>query len=135
MSRPAVLLAVALLVGCGGGEVTADSLKKDAEAVQSAAAEGALLAADAAEGRTAGPFLRVHAEELAAETAKVARKLEQAQARGAVQAKARKAFRLARDVEEALTRLAGEPDDRTTARRLRSRLEGFARAAEELARS
>ena len=54
------------LAGCGGGSQTldAEALKKQAEAIESLAAEGALLAADVSEGDTTSPFARVHAEAL-----------------------------------------------------------------------
>ena len=54
------------LAGCGGGSQTldAEALKKQAEAIESLAAEGALLAADVSEGDTTSLFARVHAEAL-----------------------------------------------------------------------
>ena len=62
-----LVFAVSLgLAGCGGGSQTldAEALKKQAEAIESLAAEGALLAADVSEGDTTRPFVRVHAEAL-----------------------------------------------------------------------
>jgi hypothetical protein len=58
---PAVLAALCLLLaGCG----VPQELSKQAEDVASIAAEGALLAHDAGEGDTTGPFRRVHARAL-----------------------------------------------------------------------
>jgi hypothetical protein len=62
-----LVFAVSLgLAGCGGGSqrLDAEALKKQAEAIESLAAEGALLAADVSEGDTTSPFVRVHAEAL-----------------------------------------------------------------------
>ncbi|MDQ3865303.1 MAG: hypothetical protein M3304_00525, partial [Actinomycetota bacterium] len=51
--------------GCGRGKtLDAAAIRKEAEAVRSLAAEGGLLAADAAKGRTYRPFARTHAGEL-----------------------------------------------------------------------
>src|SRR5215210_6721986 len=54
------------LAGCGGSSQTLDAkaLQKQAEAIESLAAEAALLAGDVSEGDTASPFVRVHAEAL-----------------------------------------------------------------------
>jgi hypothetical protein len=62
-----LVFAVSLgLAGCGGGPQTLDpeALKQQAEAIESLAAEGALLAADVSEGDTTSPFVRVQAEAL-----------------------------------------------------------------------
>jgi len=54
------------LAGCGGSSQTLDAkaLQKQAEAIESLAAEGALLAQDVSEGDTTSVFVRVHAEAL-----------------------------------------------------------------------
>ena len=57
-ARP--IIVVALLAGCGSSTPA-----KQAEDLESLAAEGALLAHDVAEGETTGPFTRVHSRELA----------------------------------------------------------------------
>jgi hypothetical protein len=60
------LVVVLALTGCGGsgGPLSSSALAKQSEAVRSLAAEGALLAADAAAGRSTSVFLREHASEL-----------------------------------------------------------------------
>ena len=60
MRLPALAVAAALLAGCG---VPGDPVKQ-AEEVQSVAAEGALLAHDAAEGDTLATFTRAHGRAL-----------------------------------------------------------------------
>jgi hypothetical protein len=72
-------LAAALLValsGCGGSStLTAKTLRKQDDAVHSAAAEGELVATDVARDRTTGPFARIHSGDLAEQVKAVAEKL------------------------------------------------------------
>ena len=79
----ALLVAVALFVaaGCGGGGTLGpESLAKQAEAVQSLAAEGALLAGDSAEGRSTRVFREEHSAELAEAAASAATGLKKGEA-------------------------------------------------------
>jgi hypothetical protein len=70
--RVLLTLSLLLVAACGGGgELSADALKKEAESIQSFAAEGALLARDVADGKSTVPFTRVHAGELADNAAKL----------------------------------------------------------------
>jgi hypothetical protein len=134
-------IAVSLAAGCGGGgTLSHDSLRKEAESIQSVAAEGALLAHDSADGRTTTPFVSVHSEVLAESAGKVAQKLESAAVEpglelepGLEQDRAR-AERLATRIEEELDQLDEHPDDRAEARRVADELDQAAKAAEELAR-
>jgi hypothetical protein len=105
----AVLLALSVL-GCGIPASPADQ----AEAVDSVASEGVLLAEDAAAGDSTSAFVETHAGALA----KSARELAQ----GASSPKLRQ---IAGRVVTALERLQSEPADRTAA----------AAAADELARA
>ena len=57
---PALLAALLLVSGCG----VPQELPKQAEEVESVAAEGELLAHDAAQGDTTDAFRRVHAQAL-----------------------------------------------------------------------
>jgi hypothetical protein len=110
--RALALAAVALLVGCG----QSTDPKQQAEELGSVAAEGALLAHDAADGDSTGPFARVHSEVLREDVEKLGPEL----------------------TEPALASLAGEisaaldqlPDDPETAA---PRLDAAADRAEELA--
>lgn len=111
--------AAALVAGCGVPSETA----KQAEAVGSVAAEAALLAHDAAEGDTLGPYARVHAEALRKNLRALEPKIRD-----------RALAQVARAVDDALTRLADAPGDEARAAALERRLEGAARRSEELAR-
>ncbi|HKH30208.1 MAG TPA: hypothetical protein VKA45_04070 [Gaiellaceae bacterium] len=97
-----VLVAVALLLA-GCGEST--DPKKQAEDLGSVAAEGALLAHDAADGASTGPFTRVHSEVLREDVHKLEAKLKQ-----------RPLVRLADEISSALDELPDQPD--AAARRL-----------------
>ena len=113
MRRLALLTAVALvLAGCG------QTAKKQAEDVASIAAEGALVAHDAAEGSTTDAFTRVHSRALAKKADTIAE-----------QAKEPKLELLADEVGRALERLADDPDDRDTAATIERRLEELDRRA------
>jgi hypothetical protein len=128
-------IAVSLAAGCGGGgTLSHDSLRKEAESIQSVAAEGALLAHDSADGRTTTPFVSVHSEVLAESAGKVAQKLESAAVEPGLEQDRARAERLATRIEEELDQLDEHPDDRAEARRVADELDQAAKAAEELVR-
>jgi hypothetical protein len=128
-------IAVSLAAGCGGGgTLSHDSLRKEAESIQSVAAEGALLAHDSADGRTTTPFVSVHSEVLAESAGKVAQKLESAAVEPGLEQDRARAERLATRIEEELDQLDEHPDDQAEAGRVADELDQAAKAAEELAR-
>jgi hypothetical protein len=128
-------IAVFLVVGCGGGgTLSRDSLRKEAESVQSFATEGALLAHDAADGRTTTPFASVHSDVLAESAGKVARKLESSDVEPGLEQERGQTVRLAKRIKEELARLHDDPDDEPAARRIADELEQAAKAAEKLAK-
>jgi hypothetical protein len=131
MARRAALLVAAALVlgGCGGGSLTADALKKQAQTVQGLAAEGALVAGDAAKGSTTGPYTREHASELATAAQSSAKTLRSAQAPQQLDAKRKRVAELAARTASALDRV---PSGRTDARRAASELTRIAQAAGKL---
>src|ERR1044072_4414359 len=102
----AALCLAVLLGGCGSSALSDKSLQKSAESVQSAAAEAALVADDVADGRTTGPFVSVHAPELAKAASTQAKTLRSA--KGSADLK-RKADELAK-VADRVSKLAGEVD-------------------------
>jgi hypothetical protein len=125
-----VVLAAA---GCGSpATLTEHSLRKEAEKVQSSAAEGALLAADVARGRTTEPFARIHSGELAEQAKTAANVLRKARAPG-IEADRRRAAATAAQVEQSLEQLHSAPTDRGLARQLQHALVREAAAAGKLA--
>jgi hypothetical protein len=119
MRRLLVSVLALALAGCGGSS----SPTKQAEEIQSLAAEGAILAHEASEGDTTGPFARVHARELAEAAQKAARRALTPRLRG-----------LATRVADQLERLENDPHDRAGAVSVERGLEDVADAAERLAR-
>jgi hypothetical protein len=129
-----LLPAPALLAGCGGA-MRADELARSVEALGSAAAEGALIARDAADDRTKTTFVRARARELGETVEHEAEKLADADATGEVaEAKAR-AVDLADRISEALGRLQTSPDDAVEAGRSARVLTRLADEATRLAES
>jgi hypothetical protein len=116
-----VLLAfvVVVLAGCG----TPQELAKQAEEVHSVAAEGALLAHEAAEGDTRDTFAREHAKALRKLLGKVRPAIEEP-----------RLATVADDVDRTLAELARTPGDRERAAGAERKLERAADAADELAK-
>jgi hypothetical protein len=127
-------VAVLALAGCGGSSLSKKDLQKEAEAVQSLAAEGALVAQGVEEGRTTGTFVRVHTEYLGKAAAKVDSELGSKHASGSLDTKRAQTAMLAALVSADLDELHRAPGDRTVAARVRSELEQHAGDAEELAK-
>src|SRR4051812_33291031 len=99
--RALLLAALVLLAGCG----QPTEPKKQAEELGSVGAEGALLAHEAADGSSTGPFTRVHSEVLREDVHKLEPKLKQPAL-----------ARLADEISSALDELPDEPG--AAARRL-----------------
>ncbi|HEV8687723.1 MAG TPA: hypothetical protein VGQ84_10650 [Gaiellaceae bacterium] len=107
MKPTVVLLAAFLLAGCGS------SAAKQAEALQSLAAEGALMAHDAGEGDEWKPYRSAHADELARQASSLRSTAKTVQLSRAAGLVARDLQRLehadprqARLIEKRLTRVA-----------------------------
>jgi hypothetical protein len=127
-------ISLFLAAGCGGGgTLSRASFQKEAESIQSVAANGALLAHDAADGRTTTPFAAIHSDDLAESVAKVSKKLESAEVEPGLEQDRGRAVRLASRIEDELAHLHDDPEDRADARRVADALEELAKAAEELA--
>jgi poly(3-hydroxybutyrate) depolymerase len=122
--RLAVLaLTVIFAAGCGGGGTLSEkALEQENETVQSAAAEGALLASDVARGRTTEPFARIHAEKLAEQAKKAGEALRSGKPPAGLGDERRRAVSDAETVEHALDELHAEPGNRDLARRVESEL-------------
>jgi hypothetical protein len=123
-----------LLCSCGGGQLSKKELQKDVESIQSLAAEGALVAREAADGSTTDVFVRVHSQSLQKAADKVEQKLSSAQASGSLDADRANAQQLAARVADELGRLHAHPGDRARAAQLAGSLDDDAKTAEELAK-
>jgi hypothetical protein len=125
------------LAGCGSGSQTLDAraLQKQAETVESLAAEGALLAGEIADGRTTGPFAQVHAAALTESAQKLVDSLAPGKAKPA-SGLANKLARVRSQSKLVLGRLRPlEHVNKVTASRLQSRLGAQASHAKQLAES
>jgi len=135
--RACIWLALLVLpaAACGGdGTLSAKAFQKQAEALQSFAAEGALVAEGTADGRATETFVSVHTEYLGKAATKVETKLRSAHASGDLEEKRKSALRLAGRITDELERLHRAPDDAKLAARLESELMDEAAAAEKLAK-
>jgi methionine synthase I (cobalamin-dependent) len=112
------VVVVGILAGCG----VPQEPSKQAEEVHSIAAEGALLAHDAAEGSTTETFTREHAKALGKRIETLDPAIEELNL-----------AQIAADVYKVLTVLAERPGDRELAETFERVLENHAHAAEELA--
>jgi hypothetical protein len=112
------ICAGCLLVGCG----TPQELSKQAEEVHSVAAEGALLAHDAAEGDTTETFTREHAKALRKLLRPVRAAIDDERLEG-----------IADDVDGTLGELEASPGDEGLAAGAERSLDELAGSAEELA--
>jgi hypothetical protein len=136
--RAAAVLAIAAslgLSGCGGSQsLDVEALQKEAEAIESLAAEGALVAGDLSEGDTTSAFVRVHAEALGKHAQIVVASLAPDKAKPApgLSQEVGRAHALARSVRADLTQLEGSPSPEAAAS-LRDRLERKAEDAKRLA--
>jgi hypothetical protein len=138
--RACGVLALGLLVvcstsGCGGDStLAASSLAKRAEAVQSLAAEGALLAGDSAAGKTIGVYRHEHASELSSSAAKAATSLASASTTSALEPKLVRLRALAGRVTSRLQRLedASTTESRVLARELQAAADASAKLGNDL---
>jgi hypothetical protein len=117
---------VLLLAGCGRqGAPSTHALQQETASLQSLAAEGAILASDAARGRSTSTFVRVHGADLT----KAARASAATLAKGHTH-DARTLASLAARLGDELDRLAHSGSNRAEQRRLAVQLrQGAARAA------
>jgi hypothetical protein len=136
--EPLLVLGVILAlvgVGCAGsGELRANDLSQQAKTLQSEAAEGALLAQDAASGKTTGIYTREHASDLIGATSQAEVSLRSATAEPALLPQLRRLTALAGKVSADLDRLgdASADEARALARRLRAAARAIERIGTEL---
>lgn len=117
--RVLLVSVVLLLAGCGAPH----ELSKQADEVHSVAAEGALLAHEAAAGDTRDAFAREHAKALRKLLGKVRPAIEEPRLAS-----------VAGDVDRTLAELGRTPGDRSRAAGAERKLERAAKTADEIAR-
>jgi ATP phosphoribosyltransferase regulatory subunit HisZ len=117
----AAAVAVALVAGCGG-PIQRDELERAISSLESAAADGQLLAHEVAADRSKDTFTRVHARGLAERVTHEAEKLQDAAGSSDTAAHKRKAVKLAQSIVGALGDLQVAPGDRAVARDVEHRL-------------
>jgi hypothetical protein len=125
-----VACAILLCTGCGSGTLGAKGLAEHSKAVQSLAAEGALLAEDSVAGKSTGVYRREHAGDLSKAAAKAAAALRHARAAAALESKRRELSVIASRVHAELERLGGASKDGQRA--LGRALESAAHASERI---
>ena len=133
MLRRGSLIALGLLLfaGCGGGgSASQKDIQKQFEAIQSLAAEGALVADGAADGRTTDVFVRVHTGYLDQAARKIQAQLSSARASGAAERDRLRAARLASSVADQLSMLGHDPSNHEAAHGIQRRLERDAALAQ-----
>jgi hypothetical protein len=126
-----VALCAAACAGCGG-PIADDELERGIQTLGATAAEGRLVALDAAEDRTKVTFVRVELRDLGDDAEHEAEKLSDARARPANAATKARAVELAQDIASALGELRVAPADRRIARRVQARLDALSRRADAL---
>jgi hypothetical protein len=129
-----VLLVLPTAACGGGGTLSTRAFQKQAESLQSLAAEGGLVARGMADGRATGTFVSVQSEYLGNAARKIETDLGSAQASGSLEQKRKSALRLASRITDELGELHRAPDDRALAERLALDLRDAADAAEKLAK-
>src|SRR5215212_9326626 len=104
----ALLAAAVVVAGCGGA-MQPDELSRSIGTLESAAAEGALLAKDVAHDRTKSTFTRAHARDLGETVDHEAEKLDDASATGRVAERKTAAVDLADRISQALGQVQTSP--------------------------
>jgi hypothetical protein len=129
-----VACAILLCTGCGSGELGTKGLAEQSKAVQSLAAEGALLAEDSAAGKSTGVYRREHAADLSKAAATAEASLQKARTTTALEPKLRELAAIAARVRADLGRLGGasEGEQRTLGRALETAAHASERIGTEL---
>jgi predicted outer membrane protein len=124
------VLATILLAGCGSLE--SNELKDSVGTIHSAVQEGAILAGDAAKGRTTTNFVRAYAGQLSTALQHETEKLNDARPAQGVAPKVQRAIKAASDGSSALDDLRASPNDRAKAAVARKQLLDAAKKSDDL---
>ena len=117
--------------GCSSsGQLGTQALSQHSKSLQSVAAEGALLAQDAASGRTTRVFTRVHSADLSGAASKAEGTLKAAKTEAALEPKVRQLAVLAGRISADLERLGSASRDESRA--LALELQAAARASQKI---
>lgn len=127
-------LVVALLLG-GCDSLDRNELKHEVQSVNSVATEGALLADQAARGRTLATFARVHARELAQSVDETAQSLNDVAVPDDLRSQVDRAIKLAGDTSGSLGDIETSPNDAGQAAMRAAQLRATAAQADQLAGS
>jgi hypothetical protein len=128
----AAALACGLLLLGGCDPFDKDELRREVEKIQSGAAEGSLLAQEAARNRTKLTYLRVHSQELGGEAEETAEKLKDAEAEADLKPQVDQAINLAMEESDALGLLEVAGGDEPQARASEAELNRVADEAQKL---
>jgi hypothetical protein len=128
----ALLVAVVVCAGCGGA-MQPDELGRSIGTLESAAAEGALLANEVAHDHTKATFARAHARDLGETVDHEAEKLNDAGAHGLVARRKAAAVALAGRISQAIGQIQVAPGSEAGARTAASNLTRFGDRASKLA--
>lgn len=126
----AVASLILVLTGCE--PLQRDELSRGVETIQSIAAEGAILARQAAHDRTKQTFVRVHAAELSSSAEHEAEKLNDADPDKGLDQDVQRAIDVAGAEGSALDDLRTSPDDPAQARKAQQMLEKASSNAQRL---
>jgi hypothetical protein len=129
------VLVVLCLAGCKGGTMTPFRLERDAESLQSIAADAAITANSAAQGDTTDAFVRAHVGELEKDAGRLADVVASTRPEPQLRRETRRLEALSRRLATLLARLERDPGDRALARRVRAVCSDVARRAERLGQS
>jgi hypothetical protein len=128
----AILLAlVPALAGCG--TLDRDAVQTEIQNVESAAAEGALVAHEVERGRTIRSFAEIRTAELHKVAMNASEALQETPAEGDLDSSASRGADLGDRVRGLLEQLHERPTDRTLARHVRLTLDHLASKAHDLA--
>jgi hypothetical protein len=123
LARAFVLAALAaMFAGCNGGTVDRHALTNDAATIDSMACEGALLAQDAADGKSTAFFTREQANVLRIQSSNLANALAKRHALAAIEQRVRTKAKVAARLSATLERLHDHPSDRGVATSVERRL-------------
>ena len=128
--RLVAVLALVFVAGCGSLE--SNELKDSVGTIHSTTQEGAILAGDAAKGRTTSNFVRAYAGQLSSALQHETEKLNDAKPAEGVAAKLQRAIKAASDGSSALDDLRASPDDRAKAAMARKQLLDAAKRSDDL---